>query len=82
MNETEPNPPQGDIPSAFKPPRIGADHERRELKLPMRDGVMLHTVVIVPRGATRAPVVLDRTPYGASELTLSLIHISEPTRPY
>ena len=69
MNETEPNPPRGDIPANFKPPRLGADHERREVKVPMRDGVTLHAVVILPQGATHAPIVLDRTPYGASALT-------------
>lgn len=69
MNETSPNTSRSDIPASFKPPRIGADHERREVKVPMRDGVALHTVVILPQGATRAGVVLDRTPYGASSLT-------------
>ena len=30
------------------------DHERREVMIPMRDGVRLHTVIIVPR-TLRAP---------------------------
>ncbi|MEO7729732.1 MAG: CocE/NonD family hydrolase [Kofleriaceae bacterium] len=35
----------------------------------MRDGVKLHTVILVPRGAKRAPIVLTRTPYNASKRT-------------
>ena len=37
--------------------------------VPMRDGVKLHTVVLVPRGATSAPILLTRTPYDANVLT-------------
>ncbi len=32
----------------------------------MRDGVKLFTVIIVPKGATNAPILLTRTPYNAS----------------
>jgi putative CocE/NonD family hydrolase len=35
----------------------------------MRDGVKLHTVVIVPKGAKGAPILLTRTPYNATALT-------------
>ena len=31
----------------------------------MRDGVKLHAVIVVPKGASHAPMLLDRTPYGA-----------------
>ena len=37
--------------------------------IPMRDGVKLHTVVLVPRGAKGAPILLTRTPYNATALT-------------
>jgi hypothetical protein len=37
--------------------------------IPMRDGVKLHTVILVPRGAKNAPILLTRTPYSATELT-------------
>jgi len=37
--------------------------------IPMRDGVKLHTVILVPKGAHGAPILLTRTPYNASELT-------------
>jgi putative CocE/NonD family hydrolase len=33
----------------------------------MRDGVKLHTVIVVPRGASRAPMLLTRTPYEANK---------------
>ena len=32
----------------------------------MRDGVKLHTVIVVPKGAKNAPIILTRTPYNAS----------------
>ena len=35
----------------------------------MRDGVKLHTLVLIPRGAARAPMLLTRTPYGATNRT-------------
>ncbi|MGA2420658.1 MAG: CocE/NonD family hydrolase [Candidatus Acidiferrum sp.] len=37
--------------------------------IPMRDGVKLHTVILIPKGANRAPILLTRTPYNATELT-------------
>ena len=37
--------------------------------IPMRDGVKLHTVILVPKGAKNAPILLTRTPYDANKLT-------------
>src|SRR5579862_8130266 len=34
--------------------------------IPMRDGVKLYTVIVVPKGAANAPILLTRTPYNAS----------------
>jgi predicted acyl esterase len=34
--------------------------------IPMRDGVKLHTVILVPKGAKGAPILLTRTPYDAT----------------
>ncbi len=56
--------PGGDIPKSLAP--VNADFDRREVMIPMRDGVKLYTVVLVPKGATNAPIVLTRTPYNAS----------------
>ncbi|HEX8555231.1 MAG TPA: CocE/NonD family hydrolase [Sphingomonas sp.] len=55
----------GDIPARFTPPTAGQDYVKREIMVPMRDGTKLYTVVVVPKGATNAPIVLTRTPYNA-----------------
>jgi uncharacterized protein len=60
-------PMQPDIPAAFLAPSGDWDYTRREVMIPMRDGVKLHTVIVIPRGAQRAPIVLTRTPYDASK---------------
>jgi putative CocE/NonD family hydrolase len=58
-----------ETPGKFEPATNGFDFTRREVMIPMRDGVKLHTVVLVPKGATRAPILLTRTPYNADDLT-------------
>ena len=64
----EPTPPLApDIPAKFTPPAQAADYERRDVMIAMRDGVSLHTVIMVPKGARRAPIILTRTPYNASK---------------
>jgi hypothetical protein len=45
------------------------DYERRVAEIPMRDGVKLHTVILVPKGAAGAPILLTRTPYDADAMT-------------
>jgi len=37
--------------------------------IPMRDGVRLYTVLIIPKGVAKAPIMLDRTPYSAKDST-------------
>jgi putative CocE/NonD family hydrolase len=56
-------------PDKLEPTNYGFDYVRREVMIPMRDGVKLHTVILVPKGAKDAPILLTRTPYNASELT-------------
>jgi uncharacterized protein len=58
-----------ETPDRFEPTNDGFDYARRDVMIPMRDGVKLHTVVLVPKGASRAPILLTRTPYNATELT-------------
>ncbi len=58
-----------EIPDKFRPVTDSFDHTRREVMIPMRDGVKLHTVILIPRGAQRAPILLTRTPYDADKLT-------------
>ena len=58
-----------ETPATFTPSRDGFDHERRDVMIPMRDGVKLHTVILLPEGAKGAPILLTRTPYDATALT-------------
>src|SRR3989441_3378553 len=60
--------PRG-VPKKFKPTNDGFEYTRRDVMIPMRDGVKLHTVIIVPKSAKHAPILLTRTPYNATELT-------------
>ncbi len=55
-----------DIPAKYEAPKASYDYVKREVMIPMRDGVKLHTVIVVPRGARHAPIILTRTPYNAS----------------
>ena len=45
------------------------DYDRRAVDIPMRDGVKLHTVIMVPKGAKGAAMLLTRTPYDAEDMT-------------
>ena len=58
-----------EIPDRFVPVTSSFDFTRREEMIVMRDGVRLHTVIIVPKGAKGAPILLTRTPYDASGMT-------------
>ncbi|MCC4591821.1 CocE/NonD family hydrolase [Xanthomonas sacchari] len=50
----------------FVAPTAANDYVKREVMIPMRDGVKLHTVIVLPKGAHGAPMLLTRTPYDAS----------------
>jgi putative CocE/NonD family hydrolase len=58
--------PAGDIPAKFTPPQADYDYDKRVVMVPMRDGTKLYTVIVVPKGAKDAPIVLTRTPYNAA----------------
>ena len=69
-----PRPPQqaklpSEMPDTLKPTNFGFDYVRRDVMIPMRDGVKLHAVILVPKAAHNAPILLTRTPYNATELT-------------
>ena len=49
------SPMQPDIPAGFVVPSGDWDYTRREVMIPMRDGVKLYTVILVPRGAKPTP---------------------------
>jgi putative CocE/NonD family hydrolase len=56
-------------PAQFRTETGSWEYTRREAMIPMRDGVKLHTVILVPKGARRAGILLTRTPYDADALT-------------
>ncbi len=55
-----------DIPKTFEAPNASYDFAKREVMIPMRDGVKLFTVIVVPKSAKHAPILLTRTPYNAA----------------
>ena len=60
---------RSETPDKFKPVYTTFEYDRRDVMIPMRDGVKLHTVILVPHGAQHAPILITRTPYNATELT-------------
>jgi len=58
-----------ETPERFEPSTESFDYVERDVMIPMRDGVRLRTVILVPKGARGAPILLTRTPYDAAELT-------------
>ena len=56
----------------------GMDYERREVMIAMRDGVKLHTVILVPKTAKHEGMLLTRTPYSADATTTNArsIHLA------
>src|SRR5437588_428565 len=58
-----------EIPAKFKPVSDSFDYTKRKAMIRMRDGVKLHTVILIPKGAKGAPILLTRTPYSADKLT-------------
>lgn len=58
--------PADDLPANFKTPVRECDFDKRVVMVPMRDGVKLYTVIVVPKSAKGAPILLTRTPYNAA----------------
>lgn len=55
------------LSAAFASPLRAGEYERRELTIPMRDGVRLFAVALVPSNAKEPlPILLVRTPFGAA----------------
>lgn len=70
---------QGDTPEHFEQATAEFDHVRQEVMIPMRDGVKLFTVIMIPKRAGVAmPIVLTRTPYNATVRTRPLVGTSSP----
>ena len=65
---TAPPPPVtlgSEMPQGFTPRTEAFDYTRRVVMIPMRDGIKLHAVILIPKWAHHAPILLTRTPYGA-----------------
>lgn len=58
-----------ETPDEFKAPLESFDYVKRTVMIPMRDGVHLNTVIVMPRKARNAPMLLTRTPYSADGMT-------------
>jgi uncharacterized protein len=58
-----------ETPATFTPATGSFDYVKRDVMIPMRDGVRLHTVIVIPKGAKNAPMLLTRTPYSAKAQT-------------
>jgi putative CocE/NonD family hydrolase len=56
-----------DIPKEFKDPLPNQDYTKRVEMIPMRDGIKLQAIILVPKDAHDAPILLTRTPYNAKE---------------
>ncbi|MES2255385.1 MAG: CocE/NonD family hydrolase [Pseudomonadota bacterium] len=60
-------PDLNDIPAKIVKNTAGYDYDKRVVMIPMRDGVKLYTVLMIPKGAHSAPMVMTRTPYNAAK---------------
>src|SRR3972149_6558727 len=59
-----------DIPAELSHVTEEVNHTRQDVMIPMRDGVKLFTVILIPKaGKGQAPIVLTRTPYSAMKAT-------------
>ncbi|MBW4332202.1 CocE/NonD family hydrolase [Stakelama sp. CBK3Z-3] len=64
-----PNQQYDERPADLNLSHQGWNYEKRVVDIPMRDGVKLHTVILIPNGAKDAPILLTRTPYNAEGMT-------------
>lgn len=67
--QTPVTPMTPDVVEHYDSVRPEADFVRREVMIPMRDGVKLFTVIVMKKGTRNAPILLSRTPYNASGST-------------
>src|SRR5437773_1744966 len=63
-----------EIPAKFTPASDSWDYVKRDLMVPMRDGVKLRTIILIPKGAKGAPILLTRTPYDCFLPLMALVH--------
>jgi uncharacterized protein len=56
-------------PAKLAPRDADYQYVRRVVEIPMRDGVKLHTVILIPKGAHDVGILMTRTPYDAEDQT-------------
>ena len=54
-----------ETPEHFEPVTQALSYTRTVVQVPMRDGITLNTVIVVPKDVQHAGIVLERTPYDA-----------------
>jgi putative CocE/NonD family hydrolase len=54
-----------EVPVIINTPAASLDFVRREEMIPMRDGVKLFTVILIPQHKEHMPILMTRTPYNA-----------------
>ncbi len=60
--------PQSGQTSGQNKPDLGQIFDKRDVMVPMRDGVRLHTEIYTPKNSTEPlPFIFERTPYGLSD---------------
>jgi len=69
QSQSSPTGLPSEMPARIEPVTSSFDYVRRVVMIPMRDGVRLHAVILVPKGAKGAPILLTRTPYDADAQT-------------
>jgi putative CocE/NonD family hydrolase len=60
-----------ETPEHFKPVTRQLSYTRTVVQVPMRDGITLNTVIVVPKDVQHAGIVLERTPYDADRFASS-----------
>jgi len=66
--QQSPRTSRSEIPNQFNLADGSFDFTKRDVMIAARDGVKLHTVILIPRhGRGKMPILLTRTPYGASQ---------------
>jgi len=63
-----------ETPAHFTPDHSSFGYVIRDVMIPMRDGVKLHTVIMLPKSAHGAPMLLTRTPYDARSMVRETEH--------
>ena len=63
-----------ETPAHFMPDHSSFGYSIRDVMIPMRDGVKLHTVIMVPKRAHDVAMLLTRTPYDASSMVTETVH--------